>query len=116
MKCNYNFKAVLLLAIGFLLTSCSQIPDLYLASTTTPEEPAAFHAEIVESAWSQVDEKYFDSTFNGRDWFALGEKYRGSAINSPDRVSLYRVINTMFTELGGSHLQAIPPEQAQQVG
>lgn len=110
-----HLKLLSLLAVCTVLAACAVVSDRYAEYTTTPEARRNFHAEIFDSAWSQVEEKYFDSTFNGQDWHALGEKYRERAISSVGRESLYRVMNTMFAELGGSHLQAIPPRQMQQV-
>lgn len=73
-------KYVLLLILVFShgLVACTTVKGRYSGYTTTPEARRAFHAEIFDSAWSQVEAKYFDSTFNGHDWNALGDRPRST--------------------------------------
>ncbi|HYC71669.1 MAG TPA: S41 family peptidase [Opitutaceae bacterium] len=94
------------------LAGCASAPRAYvepppLAATERP----AHNLEVFERARELVDEKYFDPAFRGRDWRALGARYRPLAAAARDDAALYRVLNDLCGELGESHLVAIPPRR-----
>jgi carboxyl-terminal processing protease len=59
-----------------------------------------------------MNEHFFDANFRGVDWPAMKAKYRPQAEAAPDDSALYRVLNTMLSELKESHLAAITPRQS----
>jgi uncharacterized repeat protein (TIGR01451 family) len=77
---------------------------------------AAERAAIFETVWQTVNDQYFDPTFGGKDWQAIGDEYRQKlATVQDDDTFWFRVLNPMLFELGVSHLVALPPELANEV-
>jgi carboxyl-terminal processing protease len=113
---------MLLLAGTLVLSGCTGEP----ASTFTPApQPtteiesaltAAERADILDAAWQTVNDNYFDPTFGGKDWQAIGEEYRQKlATVGDDRTFWLEVLNPMLFELGVSHIGALPPELGSQM-
>ena len=94
------------------------------ASTRTPHPPlviptrltAIERKAIFDTVWQTVNDEYYDPTFGGRDWQAIGDEYRQKLASVQDDDTFWRqVLNPMLWELGASHLAALPPELANQV-
>ncbi len=99
---------IILLFFVLLFSACSTLPKTYLAQQQlTPDERIVFNKKVFDSAWNKVNWFYYDKTFNGKDWKALGAKYRDEAAAAPDADKLYEVINKMLAELEVSHLAAM---------
>lgn len=77
-------------------------------ATLSREEALA----VFDSAWSRVLHAYYDTTFHGLDWDAIGKEYRPQAAGAPSADSLRRVIQTMVDRLGDSHFVVIPAAAA----
>ncbi|MBN1904620.1 MAG: hypothetical protein JW927_05940 [Deltaproteobacteria bacterium] len=91
----------------FLFCGCSFRPAKFIDTSLLPtEERVILNQKVFDKVWNLVNDKYYDPTFNGKDWVALGEKYRADALAAKDNKALYRTINKMLGELGGSHLRA----------
>lgn len=66
---------------------------------------------IFDTVWQTVNDNYFDPSFGGKDWKAIGDEYRpGLATIQDDATFWVKVVNSMLFELGVSHLAALPPE------
>jgi len=77
---------------------------------------AAERAEIFEAVWQTVNDEYFDPTFGGQDWQAIGDAYRQKLATAQDGRAFWRdVLNAMLFELGVSHIAALPPELSNQL-
>ena len=81
-------------------------------STTTskrPENPGA----TFDAAWSMINERHFDTTFNGVDWSGVRAELlpRASAARSTEE--LRGVIRDMLGRLGQSHFALIPGEMVE---
>jgi len=77
---------------------------------------AAERAAIFEAAWQTVNDAYFDPTFGGKDWRAIGEEYRQKLATVQDDATFWRqVLNPMLFELGVSHTAALPAEFAKTI-
>lgn len=71
---------------------------------------------IFDAAWQTVNDKYFDPTFGGKDWQAIGDEYRQKLASVQDDKKFFlHVLNPMLFELGVSHLAALPPELANEL-
>jgi carboxyl-terminal processing protease len=71
---------------------------------------AAERAAILDAAWQTVNDKYYDPTFGGKDWNAIGDAYRQKLAAVQDDATFWlQVLNPMLFELGVSHLAALPP-------
>jgi carboxyl-terminal processing protease len=74
---------------------------------------AAERVAIFDAVWQAVNEGYFDPSFSGKDWQAIGDEYRQRLATVQDDDTFWRqVVNPMLWELGVSHLAALPPELA----
>jgi carboxyl-terminal processing protease len=113
---------MLLLSVALLLTGCAG--EAAPASTTSPEPTieietrltAEERAAILEAAWQTVNDNYFDPTFGGKDWQAIGDAYRQKAATvEDDRTFWLEVLNPMLFELGVSHIGVLPPELGSQM-
>jgi carboxyl-terminal processing protease len=116
--------AVLLIAAALTLAGCGGAAMPAAAPTRTPHPPlviptrltASEREEIFNTVWQTVNDEYFDPTFGGMDWRAIGDKYRQklSAVTDDNGFWL-DVLNPMLWELGASHAGALPPELATQL-
>lgn len=62
--------------------------------------------------WSTVNEVYFDPTFGGVDWTAVGERYRARLDGAAEPAALRSLLQAMLGELGRTHFQIVPREAA----
>ncbi len=91
----------------FLFCGCAFRPAKFIDTTLlTTEDRVILNQKVFDKVWNLVNDKYYDPTFKGKDWGALGEKYRDEALAADNNKTLYRTINKMLKELGGSHLKA----------
>ena len=106
--------------LGLVLASCGG----RVASTPTPHPwamiptrlTAAERADILDAAWQTVNDSYFDPTFGGKDWQAIGDQYRQKlATVQDDGAFWFQVLNPMLFELGVSHIGALPAKLASQI-
>ncbi len=66
-------------------------------------------AEIFRQVWETVNEHYYDPTFRGLDWRAVGERYRPRAESARGDAEFYGVFELMLAELRDGHTIFIPP-------
>jgi hypothetical protein len=77
---------------------------------------AAERAAIFEASWQTVNEGFFDPTFGGKDWQAIGEKYRQKLASVQDDHTFWlQLLNPVLFELGVSHIGALPAELSTQL-
>jgi carboxyl-terminal processing protease len=107
--------------LGMVVTSCSPAPSATPVPTPTPVSTPVIatrltadeRAAIFETVWQTVNDSYFDPTFGGKDWQAIGGAYRQKLATVQDDVAFwFGVVNPMLFELGVSHLAALPSELA----
>lgn len=93
-------------------------PHPPVAKPTAVIEPPLSKAErqdIFDTVWQTVNDGYFDPTSGGKDWQAVGKRYRQRLETvQDDRAFWLDVFNPMVFELGVSHIGALPPEFASQ--
>ena len=82
-------------------------PDQRFAVATdiffTRDEQAARHAAF-EQAWADIKYRFYDAGLEGRDWEAIGEKYRAYVPSVATNRELVSLIAAMLGELSASHL------------
>lgn len=57
-----------------------------------------------EQAWADAQYRYYDSAHQGRDWAAIGDKYRAYLGSIASDRELQELISAMYGELSGSHM------------
>ncbi len=72
--------------------------------------------ETFDQVWEQINSNFYDETFGGRDWQAIGEEYRAKALNAPTEKDFYATLNTMLFRLEVSHIAVIPNDHPEWIG
>lgn len=95
---------LLILLLGLSLGVTRQIQANELAPTTAvqPQQTSA-NLGVFEEVWRTVHEHFYDPTFHGLDWAAVGDKYRPLAATAGSDAERSAVINRMLSELAASH-------------
>lgn len=111
--------AVALLTL--LLASCSPLaadptpmpaPTMLPASNLNRDD----YQLIFDTVWQAVNDKYWDPTFGGQDWQAIGDEYHQKLASvHDDKAFWFQVLNPMLFELEASHLVALPAELVSQI-
>lgn len=73
--------------------------NLFFARDAQAARVAAF-----EQAWADAEYRYYDSNHEGRDWAAIGDKYRAYLGSIASDRELRELISAMYGELSGSHM------------
>lgn len=97
---------ILLIALSLL---CTIGLNFILAQTNSQLSPQ-IKQKTFEKVWQTVNDKYFDATFGGVDWRAIGERYRRQIASTKTEAEFYELLNRMLGELKASHLEVITPE------
>lgn len=69
----------------------------------TRDEDAA-RAAAFEQVWADIKYRYYDGGLEGRDWDAIGKKYRAYVASVASNRELVSLIASMLGELSASHL------------
>lgn len=105
--------------IVLMTTACTSLTPTRVPKPKTLIETrltAAERVAIFDTVWQTVNDKYFDPTFGGKNWQAIGDKYRPELATVQDDDTFWlKVLNPMLFELGVSHLVALPSELSNQV-
>lgn len=64
---------------------------------------------LLDEVWTTVDGNFYDPSFHGQDWRAIGERYRARLPAVTDDAGFARLANAMLGELKASHLFLNPP-------
>ena len=123
MRNQINLSIIVL--IGMLVCAACGPPPSPTPEPTRAPGPAAVletrltaaeRRAIFDTVWQTVNDQYFDPTFGGKDWQAIGDEYRQKLATVRDDVTFwFLVLNPMLFELGVSHLGALPPELANEL-
>lgn len=71
---------------------------------------------LFDAVWKTVDESFYDPTFGGRDWKAIGARYRARLGSVHDDKAFRALADGMLGELKVSHLYLVPPQTSQASG
>lgn len=67
---------------------------------------------VFDQVWRAIERHYYDRTFHGLDWAAVGGRHRAAAARAATTEALYAAINAMLDELGDEHTHALTPREA----
>jgi carboxyl-terminal processing protease len=121
---TFVWPFLLLVMSFFLVAGCASEAEPAPTPTPTARSPLVVETrltadereEIFSTVWQTVKDEYFDPTFGGKDWEAIGESYRKMlATVEDDSTFWFDVVNPMLFELGVSHIGALPAELASQM-
>jgi carboxyl-terminal processing protease len=108
---------LIIITFSLMLAGCARattptsIPTSELTIALETRLTAAERATIFDSIWQTVNDKYFDPSFGGKDWQAIGDEYRLQLTTVHDDGTFwFQVVNPMLFELGVSHIGALPAE------
>jgi len=94
--------------ISILLTFCLTAP--------ASAEPVNKYAASFDIVWDTMNERFYDSEFNGIDWPQSRERYRPMVVDAENDETFYQHINTRLFELGVSHLGVIRTDDIEELG
>jgi carboxyl-terminal processing protease len=104
MKHRYRTALIaLLLALSLATTSRSRAEELSPPTTMAEHDRATRDLAVFEEVWRTVQEQFYDPTFHGLNWTAVGERYRPLAAAATSVAERSLVINRMLSELAASH-------------
>ena len=68
--------------------------------------------EAFDFVWRTIERRYYDPSFNGADWKAVGERYRPLAMKALDDQAFWDVLDRMTGELKDAHTRVESPKHA----
>jgi carboxyl-terminal processing protease len=112
MKTNISEErmGVARIALVALALICISVTGCTDADVTSDREHA------FTQVWETINSSFYDETFGGRDWRALGDEYREKALSAPTEKDFYITLNTMLFRLGVSHIGVIPNDHPEWIG
>ena len=90
--------------------------SLATRSQSATSEPAKqlslkIRQEVFEKVWKDIDEHYYDRSFNGVDWNEVHTRYRPLIDTAKNDREFYSVMSRMTGELHDAHTRFNSPEQ-----
>lgn len=96
------------------LTVTATPTPLPLTATLTPTPlPLEVQLQIFQELWEIVRDEYLYPDFNGLNWNAIREEYRGRILSGLSNDDFYRAMDEMIARLGDEHSVYLSPEQVQ---
>lgn len=108
-------KVVLIALLLALLAACCP-PAIASAQRVVsgPIDGATALARF-ESAWSLVDQRYWDLSGAPVDWSEVGDRYRLKLDDVTTAEELYELLEAMYDELGDDHSVFVPPARVAEI-
>jgi carboxyl-terminal processing protease len=94
---------ILLITLSVCVTSSIRAEGLLPQIATAQQAHSAADLTVFDEAWRTVRDYFYDPTFRGLDWAAVGERYRPLAATAVSSAERSAVINRMLSELATSH-------------
>lgn len=67
---------------------------------------------ILDEVWRQIQERYYDPSFNGVDWSAVRARYLPQVSGIADDAAFLGLLRAMVGELRDAHTRVLSPQQA----
>ena len=114
MKRHRQYAIILLIAV--LLASATIGEPAVLARRGTVSPSIALltpkdRADVFDDVWEIVNQKYYDSAFNGVNWRAVRERYRPQVDRVDSDEDFYGLLRRMVGELHDAHTRFSTPEE-----
>lgn len=94
---------MLLMTLSVCIAGPSRAEEPPPQTTTVQHEHPAADLAVFEEVWRTVRDHFYEPTFHGLDWAAVGERYRPLAAAASSDAEGSAVINRMLSELAASH-------------
>lgn len=96
------------IALVVALSSCAaSTPDVEAGPTPEPIS-TELALQTFDSAWSRINDSYYDPDFRGIDWPAIRDELRPAAAEITTKQELRDLLQDMLSRLGESHFAIIP--------
>jgi carboxyl-terminal processing protease len=109
---------VLLFALNFYQPAIARTASAALpvhsqtsSSTKSSQLSLKTRQEVFERVWKEIDEHYYDRSFNGVDWRAVHSRYKPLVDATKSDREFYALMNRMTGELHDAHTRFNSPEQ-----
>ena len=99
--------------IGRQMGEAIPLPTEVVASPPGATLAVAERLRAFDFVWSTIDEHYYDPTFNGVDWSAVGMRYRPLALAARDDDAFWDVLDKMAGELKDAHTRVESPKRVE---
>jgi carboxyl-terminal processing protease len=113
-----KFGAALVLVVCAGQPTPARTSQLVLASRSqtsstesTRQLSAKTRQEVFERVWKEIDEHYYDHSFNGVDWNEVHTRYKPLVDATKDDREFYSLMSRMTGELHDAHTRFNSPEQ-----
>jgi carboxyl-terminal processing protease len=107
---HYTASMALLVVLMAGLTGQLCADELPSPISTGLRRPSTANLAAFEEAWRTVHDHFYDPTFRGLDWTAIGARYRPLAAAATSEAERSAVINRMLAELQASHTGHYTPD------
>lgn len=94
--------------LGAVPVAGGAVSTVAFSAEVTFDNRAEQEALFDEIGWA-FDRGFYDTTFHGRRWPEIRERYRALLPHAFDRADFYALMDEMMHELGSSHLNSSPP-------
>ena len=95
--------------IGRQMGEATGVPTQVVPSPASAMLDHAARERAFDFVWGTINERYYDPTYHGVDWRAVGERYRPLAFAAPDDEAFWDVLDRMTGELRDAHTRVESP-------
>jgi len=67
--------------------------------------------QLYDEAWRVIEQQFYDPNHHGRDWDALGEKWKSLVMSASTRTDFRDLFNLMLGQLNASHMGLTSQDQ-----
>ena len=92
-----SFKTWLIFALALAVPSCCW------ASASSVQRA------VFQAVWQEINTNYYDTDFGGKNWEAIGERYRKRLSAIESSTAFDQLMTEMLRELGDSHFSIASP-------
>lgn len=81
------------------------------STETSRQLPAKTRRDVFERVWKEIEDHYYDRSFNGVDWNEVHARYKPLVDEAKDDREFYTLMSRMTGELHDAHTRFNSPEQ-----
>src|SRR5579859_3613213 len=95
--------------IGRQMGEATGVPTQVVPPPASAALDRAARERAFDFVWETIERRYYDPTYHGVDWRAVGERYRPLALAAPDDEAFWDVLDRMTGELRDAHTRVESP-------